>query len=202
MMVRTGWLATVAALAMMTATSAGAQRFSEGYRYLEAVKKADGTELTKILNNPQSRIIDARNDAGEGALHIVTKRSDPTYLGFLLARGANPNIQDGQGETPLMTALQASFLTGVETLIARKANVNLANNRGETPLIRAVQLRNLEAARVLLAAGANPDQTDNVAGMSARDYARVDTRSPALSKLLADAAKVEARRPAAGPKLR
>ena len=201
MMVRTGWLAMAAGLAMMAATGAEAQRFSEGYRYIEAVRKADGNELTKILNNPQTRIIDAKTDSGEGALHIVAKRSDTTYLGFLLARGANPNIQDGQGDTPMMTALQSSFLSGVETLIARKANVNLANNRGETPLIRAVQLRNLEAARVLLAAGADPDQTDNVAGMSARDYARVDTRSPALGKLIADAPKVQ-RRAAAGPKLR
>ena len=201
MMVRTGWLATAAALAMMTATSAAAQRFSEGYRYIEAVRKADGAEVTKILNNPSSRIIDARTDTGEGALHIVAKRSDPTYLGFLLSRGANPNLQDGQGDTPLMAALQVSFLSGVETLIARKADVNLANNSGETPLIRAVQLRNLEAVQMLLAAGADPDKTDNVAGMSARDYARVDTRAPAISKLLADAPKVQ-RRAAAGPKLR
>ena len=201
-MVRTGWLATVAALAVMVAPGAEAQRFSEGYRYLEAVRKADGAELTKILNNPSSRIVDARSDAGEGALHIVAKRSDSTYLNFLLARGANPNLQDGQGDTPMMTALLNGFVPGVELLLQRKANVNLGNNRGETPLIRAVQLRNLEAVRLLLANGADPDQTDNVAGMSARDYAKVDTRAPAVSKMLADAPKLQARRAVAGPKLR
>lgn len=193
--------AAAAALAMVAATGAQAQRFSEGYRFLEAVRKADGNEVTKILNNPSTRIIDTRSDAGEGALHIVVKRGDSTYLNFLLSKGADPNVRDGQGDTPMMTALLGGFVPGVEVLLNRGGNANLANSRGETPLIRAVQLRNMEAVRLLLASGADPDQTDNVAGMSARDYARVDTRAPAIAKMMADAPKAAGRRAVAGPKL-
>ena len=201
MMVRKGWLAAAAALAVVMAPGAQAQRFSDGYRFLEAVKKADSAEVTKMLNDPGSRIVDTRNDAGDGALHIVARRSDAVYLRFLLGKGANPNLRDGNGDTPMMTALLANFVEGVDTLLKSKANVNLANNKGETPLIRAVQLRNLDAVRLLLAAGADPDQTDNIVGMSARDYARADTRSPVIAKTLAEAPKVQARRAAAGPKL-
>src|SRR3546814_10574293 len=61
---------------------------------------------------------------------------------------------------------------------SRRADVNLANGSGETPLIRAVQLRNLDLVRTLLKAGADPDQADPLAGLSARDYARNDSRSP------------------------
>lgn len=197
---RTGVLAAMLAMTVM-AGGAEAQRFSEGYRFLEAIRKADGAEVTKILNNPATRIIDTRSDAGEGALHIVVKRSDATYLGFLLAKGADPNIRDGQGETPMMTALLGGFVPGVELLLKRGGNVNLGNSRGETPLIRAVQLRNPEAVRLLLANGADPDQTDNVAGMSARDYARVDTRSPAVAKMMAEAPKVGPKKGVSGPKL-
>lgn len=193
--------AAAAALAMVVATGAQAQRFSEGYRFLEAVRKADGNEVTKILNNPSTRIIDTRSDAGEGALHIVVKRGDTTYLNFLLSKGADPNIRDAQGDTPMMTALLTGYVPGVETLLKRGGNVNLANSRGETPLIRAVQLRNMEAVRLLLAGNADPDQTDNVAGMSARDYARVDSRAPAIAKLMAEAPKATGRRAVAGPKL-
>lgn len=194
------WAAAVA-LACVAASGAQGQQFSEGYRFLEAVRKADGAAVTKILNNPSTRIIDTRSDSGEGALHIVAKRGDVAYLGFLLGKGADPNLRDGQGDTPLLTALLTGFIPGAEVLLKRGGNVNLANSRGETPLIRAVQLRNAEAVRLLLASGADPDQTDNVAGMSARDYAKVDTRSPVVAKMLADAEKVRTRRAVAGPKL-
>ena len=190
----------VAVAAMLAGSPASAQRYSEGYRFLQAIRKADGNEVTKILNEPGSTIINTRDQSsGEGAIHIVTKRSDSTYLSFLLARGADINLKDGEGNTALMLAVTGNFAAGVDLLVGRKANINLANGQGETPLIRAVQMRNLEIVRVLLAANADPDQTDNVAGMSARDYAAADTRSPALAKMMAEAPKAN-RRAVAGPK--
>ncbi|MGK6318794.1 ankyrin repeat domain-containing protein [Sphingomonas sp. DT-204] len=191
----------VLAAALLAAPAAvPAQRMSDSYEFLKAVREADGNKVTQILDKPGSRIIDTRDDSGDAALHIVTKRSDVTYLRFLIGRGANINIQDGRGNTPLILAVGASCFDCVDVLTQQKANVNLANASGETPLIRAVQLRNLEMARRLLDAGANPDQRDVVAGMSARDYAQRDTRSPALTKLLADAPKASSRR-VSGPGL-
>jgi ankyrin repeat protein len=69
-------------------------------------------------------------------------------------------------------------------LISRKAKVNLANRMGETPLIVAVQQRHLPIVRLLLAAGADPDEADTAAGYSARDYAKRDTRSRDILKLI------------------
>jgi ankyrin repeat protein len=192
----------VLAAALLAAPAAlPAQRMSDSYEFLKAVREADGNKVTQILDKPGSRIINTRDDSGDAALHIVTKRGDVTYLRFLIARGANINIQDGRGNTPLMLAVSASCFDCVDVLTQQKANVNLANASGETPLIRAVQLRNLEMARRLLDAGANPDQRDVVAGLSARDYATRDTRSPALTKLLADAPKAGSSRRVAGPGL-
>jgi ankyrin repeat protein len=99
----------------------------------------------------------------------------------------------------LLLAANAGHAGLIPVLVAGKANVNLGNGGGETPLIRAVQRRDVAMARVLLASGADPDQTDNVAGQSARDYATVDSRNPALAKLLADAPR-RARKAAAGPR--
>lgn len=192
----------VLAAALLAAPAAlPAQRMSDSYEFLKAVREADGNKVTQILDKPGSRIINTRDDSGDAALHIVTKRGDVTYLRFLIARGANINIQDGRGNTPLMLAVSASCFDCVDVLTQQKANVNLANASGETPLIRAVQLRNLEMARRLLNAGGNPDQRDVVAGLSARDYATRDTRSPALTKLLADAPKAGSSRRVAGPGL-
>ena len=71
-----------------------AQRMSESYEFLKAVRDGDGTKVTQILDKPGSRIIDTRDDSGDGALHIVVKRGDATYVRFLLGRGANINMQD------------------------------------------------------------------------------------------------------------
>ncbi|WP_085808243.1 ankyrin repeat domain-containing protein [Sphingomonas sp. TZW2008] len=189
-------LPALAALAL----PAAAQQQSKGYKFLEAVRGAKGDEVVKTLDEPGQTIVNTRDvTTGEGALHIVVKRGDSTYLRYLLQRGADPNLRDGRGDTPLLLAVQYGQGGLVDVLTAAKANPNLANGSGETPLIRAVQKRDLGLVRQLLAAGANPDQTDNVAGMSARDYAKADGRAPAIAKLLDETPK-RATRAVAGPK--
>ncbi|PCD04518.1 hypothetical protein COC42_09735 [Sphingomonas spermidinifaciens] len=191
------------ALALTTlAAPVSAQQFSESYKFLEAIRKEDGNKVNEILGAPGQTIINTRDRvSGEGALHIVTKRSDSVYLRFLLQKGANPDIGDARGETPLLIAVGNGFDEGVDILTRYNANIDAANSSGETPLIRAVQMRRFELVRKLLGAGADPDKTDIAAGMSARDYAKRDTRSPAIAKLLADAPKKAARR-STGPVLR
>jgi ankyrin repeat protein len=196
------------ALALFAATlvavaPAAAQRMSDSYEFLKAVKESNGNKVTEMLNTPGSTVINTREaDSGDTALHIVSRRGDNTYLRFLLSRGAAINAQDRSGNTALMIVSGSSCGECAQTLIDAKANVNLANSSGETPLIRAVQLRNRDLADRLLKAGADPDQSDRIAGMSARDYARRDTRSPAIAKLLADAPKGGTRRAGvSGPRL-
>lgn len=169
---------TISALALPTAAQA---QFSESYNFLKAVKDRDGTEATKFLNKPGSVIVNTRDvSSGETALHIVTARRDATWMGFLLQKGANPNVRDKKGLTPLMLATQLRFIDGVRVLLTKKADVNQTNNQGETALIRAVQLRDAELVRVLLIGGADPDRTDTLAGLSARDYATRDRRSASI----------------------
>ena len=64
------------------------------------------------------------------------------------------------------------------------ALVDKANRLGETALIVAVQQRQPAIVSTLLKLGANPDKTDHAAGYSARDYAKRDTRSRELLKLI------------------
>lgn len=192
--------ATVAAL-LFTSAPAAAQQFSDSYEFLEAIRKPDGAKVTKYLQDKTLRIVNSKDrSTGEGALHIVARRSDSTYLRFLLQQSdVNANLQDNRGNTALIIAAERGWIEGVSILVKYKANVNLANGSGETPLIRAVQVHEVEAVRELLAAGADPDRTDNVTGKSARDYAAEATRYTQIAKLLADAPKV--RRGGTGPKL-
>lgn len=191
----------LAAALVASPSIASAQQRSQSYEFLEAVRKGDGDKVTNFLNQPGQLLINSKDrTTGDAALHIVASRSDGVYLRFLLSKGADPNIQDADGNTPAMLAVEKGFTDGLDTLIRYKANLNLANSRGETPLIRAVQLRRIDLVRTLIEGGANPDQADVMAGMSARDYARRDTRTPALLKLMDEAPK--AKKPVvAGPRL-
>ncbi|NIJ21275.1 ankyrin repeat protein [Sphingomonas naasensis] len=183
-------VAAAAALAL-TAVPAAAQQFSDSYEFLEAIRKSDGNKVNKFLLDRSLRIVNAKDrGSGEGALHIVARRSDALYLRALLqADDINPNLQDGRGNTALMIAVEQNWSEGVGILIKYRANVNLANAGGETPLIRAVQMHNPDVIRQLLDAKADPDRADYGSGKSARDYAREGTRWPNVAKMLADAPK-------------
>lgn len=168
------------AMALLVPGPAQAQ-FSDNYNFLKAVKDADGQKVTDLIQKPGSTVINSRDvNSGENALHIVVARRDATWLGFLLAKGANPNLTDNDGNTPLMDAVQGRFEEGVRTLLSNGAQVDKANGSGETPLIRAVQLHDVALVRLLVAQGANAEKRDTIAGMSARDYAARDNRTPGL----------------------
>ncbi|MES2782814.1 MAG: ankyrin repeat domain-containing protein [Pseudomonadota bacterium] len=160
-------------------------QFSDSYNFLKAVKERKGDEVEKFLSEPGSVIINTRDiTSGESALHIVIERRDSTWLGYLLQKGANPNLADKKGTTPLMLATQLGFVDGIDWLVGKKAQVDQTNRSGETALILAVQLRNTDAVRALLKAGANPDKTDSRAGYSARDYAKQDGRASAIAAII------------------
>jgi len=194
-------IATTAAFLLAVPTLASAQQQSEGYKFLEAVKNEKGSDVEQALNKPGTTVINTRSvSTGETALHIVVENGSETYLTFLLQRGANPNVRDNAGNAPIVMAANKGRNDLVERFIAGKANVNYGNSNGETALIAAVRRRDLSMIQSLLAAGADPDQPDLLAGQSARDYAKLDTRSPAVAKALADAPKAK-RAVVSGPKL-
>ncbi|UVO55183.1 ankyrin repeat domain-containing protein [Sphingomonas sp. SUN039] len=193
--------AAVVLAALATPVAVHAQ-FSESYNFLKAVKDRDGAKVTEFLNKPGSGavIVNTRDGStGETALHIVTAGRDSLWLGFLLQRGANPDMRDGKGNTALLIATQLGWTDGIQTLLARRAGVDVANGSGETPLIRAVQNRDLASVRILLAAGANPNKPDNAAGLSAKAYAARDPRSAMILKEIMEAKPVVAK-PVQGPR--
>jgi ankyrin repeat protein len=101
-----------------------------------------------------------------------------------MGKGARADVQNTEGNTPLSVAAMLGWYEGAEQLLARGAKVDLGNSRGETPLILAVQKRDLPMVRLLLSKGADPKKTDRVAGYSALDYAKRDTRSASILKAL------------------
>lgn len=173
-------IALIAAAAVLGVAMPAAAQFSQGYRFLEAIRKKDGNTVQEMLDVPGTTIVNARDvTSGETALHIVVARRDLTWITFLTAKGANVNARNGRGVTPLQLAVGMGFVEGAELLLAKGARVDEPDAAGETPLISAVHRRDTGLMRLLLKAGANPDRADN-SGRSARDYAALDGKGGTL----------------------
>ncbi len=189
----------VVAAALLAATPAAAQ-FSDSYNFLKAVKDKDGGKATELLDKPGTTIVNSRDgDTGESALHIVTRRGDLAWIGFLLGKGANINAKDREGNTPLIIATIARWSEGIALFAKLKADINTQNRLGETALLKAVQGRDSYNAKALLEAGANPDINDS-SGVSARSAANDDPRAASIAKMFKDL-PVRAARPVQGPSL-
>jgi len=184
---RNAFLAPIVMIGLLVsgiaATPVAAQFFSSGFEFLKAVKDRDGGEVNKVLEATNGAVINARDKvSGETALHIVTQRRDQLWIRFLTEQGANPNIADKNGITPLQIATSLGYVEGVEALLKAGANIDVTNSTGETPLISAVLRRDVIMTRLLLAKGANADRSDN-SGRTAREYARLDGNSRLLDEI-------------------
>ena len=183
-----------------TAQSLGSPGVSDGEVFIKAIKDGDVNKALELANQPGARVVSYRGYNGDTALHIVTRKRELDWVGFLLTRGADPNIGDANGDTPLIVASSIGFEEAASFLLRKGAKVDSTNKRGETALTIAVQRRQPPVVELLLKAGANPDKGDHVAGYSARDYAKRDTRNPQLLKLI-ETVKPTAKKAVAGPSI-
>jgi ankyrin repeat protein len=170
----------------LVATPAAAQVSAPGYDFIEAVKKSDGDKATEVLSSHPAGIVNTKDGEGNTGLIIAISRGDESWTGFLLNKGADPNLAGKNGDTPLIAATRVGFENAIEWLIGLGAKVNAPNRMGETPLIIAVQQRETPIIKLLLNAGADPDRADHAAGYSARDYAARDSRAREILKLIED----------------
>jgi uncharacterized protein len=179
--------AFVAAIAVGASVPVSAQSLTAaGYDLTEAVKKSDANKALQVLATNPPGIVNTKDGDGNTPLLIAIARNDEQWAGFMLNKGADPNLAGKDGNTPLIAASRVGMAQAVEWLLGLGAKVDATNRMGETPLIVAVQQRNLPIARLLLSKGANPDKTDSAAGYSARDYATRDGRSREILKLIED----------------
>lgn len=157
---------------------------SPAYKFLKAVLEHNIVAAKAAIEEGGPAVFNLRDpDTGETALHIVTRRGNLGWITFMLDAGANPDVRDGEGATPLLIAATYGSSDVVRILLSHRAMVDLPNSLGQTPLLKAVQMHDLPSMRILVANGANPDHADN-AGISPRSYAKADVRSETLRKVL------------------
>ncbi|MGN6155812.1 MAG: ankyrin repeat domain-containing protein [Sphingomicrobium sp.] len=175
-------LIAVAAAGLSVPASAQVTGF-EGAQFVKAIQDGKSDDAAKLLQDKPT-LVNARDLNGQTALLAAIGNRDSEWTGYLLQQGADPNMAGPNGETPLIAAARAGFQDAVDWLLQLGARVNDTNRAGETALIIAVQRRQVPIVRALLNAGADPDKTDAVAGYSARDYAKRDSRTPDMLRLI------------------
>ena len=106
-----------------------------------------GTE-TVISKNPNinAKAIDYQDDNGNALLHKLVLKDRIDLIKPFVDNGANPNIQNKDGNTPLFLAIQENnaleFIQIANFIESKNININLKNNEGMTPLLCAIQQNN------------------------------------------------------------
>ena len=142
-----GWFKAgmMAALAIAAVPAVGQSQYSvngsEGEAFLEALEKGDNNKAIPMIEEPGSRVVNYKGYKGDTALHIATRKRELDWVGYLLKKGADPNIGDANGDTALIVASRIGFEEAVDWMVRLGAKVDSPNRRGETALIIAVQQR-------------------------------------------------------------
>lgn len=131
------------------------------------------------------------NADGDYPLILVAGEHWPDLVSLLLEKNANPNVQNSNGNTALLSALLHTIgVAGdyerkkqiVHMLLEKQADPNLRNN-GVSPLSAVIAfLDKPELVKLLLDYGANPLNTDQQ-GLSDRDLG-LQSQNPEIRKLL------------------
>jgi len=119
-------------------------------------------------------------------LHEVAMNGNIQIAAILIKAGAQIDIRDKLGNTPLIYAAEHDHGELLKLLLDVGAQVDGQNRGGMTALMVAAKNGEVEIVRILLAHGANPTKSD-FTGRDAIGWS-LDSHRPAVIELLKDAA--------------
>ena len=123
-------------------------------------------------------------------LYYATSNGNAEVVKILLDGGAEPNLANSQGITPLYSAASwhSTSFDMVKQLLHAGALPNVPNKSGVTPLGRAVLFEyDINVVKLLLDSGAEPNMTNHQGGTPLHTAALWETDNTEVVKLLLDA---------------
>jgi cytohesin len=153
---------------------------------LRALEKKNDAVAEMLLAQPNLDV-NAQSVSGMTALKWYVWSGHERNVQNLLERGANPNLSDADGDTPLHGAAQRGNVKLLNMLLEAGANPNAKNKVGGTPLMWAAVSGQEEAVGVLIERGADAALKDET-GMTAAAWAAKNKRDE-LARLLREAEK-------------
>lgn len=130
---------------------------------IEAISRGD---LEGIVANAKAEAINKKDETGATALHEAAYRGYADIAKFLLDKGADINVINNPGLTPLHYAAMNYFsrysnLDIVVMLIEKGADVNAKGNGGDRPIHTPALNCNFEMLRLLIEKGADVNATND-----------------------------------------
>ena len=123
---------------------------------LGAQKEAKATQPSITLESLQN--LGELNEK----LFFAIKTNDYEIISDLISKGADPNLQNNNGESLLHLAVQFNHADSVEALLNHESTlIDIQDNRGRTPLYVSLEYQNTDITQILLRAGADPNIADN-----------------------------------------
>lgn len=132
-------------------SSGGHQRQVPGHEAQGKLSDLDSKMLTYLEyidldDNPRPPRYNSRSTTGQSLLHFAASLGLTRFVAGLLARGANPDVQDNTGNTPMHLAALHGHAHIVNRLRLAGANANARSVRGFTPADLATTLPAHQAA--------------------------------------------------------
>ena len=158
---------------------------------VDAAKRQD-SQAVRTLVEQQVDVNTAEAD-GATALHWAAHWNDLDTAHLLLRAGANADVANDYGVTPLALACTNASDAMVATLLAAGADATLARSTGETPLMTCARTGNVAAVRALLASGADVNAAEPAQAQSALMWALSAGHTPIARTLVDMGADVHAR---------
>jgi len=97
-------------------------------------------------------------------LTVAAERGDTTAVLQFLADGADINMRDAQGRTPVMAATRGNQIETVRALIRAGADINIRDNRLDNPFLYAGAEGLLDILNLAIDAGADTQLTNRFGG--------------------------------------
>jgi hypothetical protein len=132
--------------------------------------------------------VNVKGTDGKTALIISIERKEIDLIRILINSGADVNLADNNGVSPLIYALLINpiDIRILNRLLEAGADVNLADNNGVSPLIYALLINpiDIRIVNMLLERNADPNTRDNL-GISVYEYAQ-STNNDDIVELIVD----------------
>nr|CAH0112680.1 unnamed protein product [Daphnia galeata] len=151
-----------------------------------ASKYANTTDFVDVFLENGTFDINGSDIDGRTPLHYAIIGTNPTIISrHLIQKGADPNIADGKGMTPLHLAARIGKTTDLIDLILKmkQIDINGRDTNGRTILHCALNGNNVTIARHLLENGADPTVRDND-GVTPFDVAVINSEDIDLLDLI------------------
>lgn len=188
-MMRPGRLGALSVLVLLLAVGAGASQPRASM--VAAARAGDAATLRALLDAGRVEV-DAPEPDGATALQWAVHRDDPGMVELLIGAGADVNLTNDYGVTPLSLACTNGSAEVVARLLDAGADPEV-RTEGETALMTAVRTGSVDVVELLIARGADVGARELASGQTLLMMAAAEMHPALVRLLLARGADVHAR---------